>query len=102
VNPENSDFLSATLEPKSTDSYFCWNFFDGILQQKEGYSAYVFEDKAVEILSKNRDLKVALMKKQQQDANFAKDAAAQLDYVYKHSDYYEKSHKRYPIYRVGF
>ena len=102
VNPENIDFLSATLEPKSPDSYFCWNFFDGILQQKEGYSAYVFEDKAVEILSKNRDLKLALMKKQQQDSNFAKDAAAQLDYVYKHSDYYEKSHKRYPIYRVGF
>ncbi len=100
VNPENSDFLSATLEPKSPDSYFCWNFFDGILQQKEGYSAYVFEDKAVEILSKNRDLKVALMYKQQQDANFAKDAAAQLDYVYKHSEYYEKSHKRYPVYRI--
>lgn len=100
VNPENSDFLSATLEPKSPDSYFCWNFFDGILQQKEGYSAYVFEDKAVEILSKNRELKVALMNKQQQDANFAKDAAAQLDYVYKHSEYYEKSHKRYPVYRI--
>ena len=102
VNPGNSDFLSATLEPKSPDSYFCWNFFDGILQQKEGYSAYVFEDKAVEILSKNHNLKAALLMKQKQDSNFAKDAAAQLDYVYKHSDYYEKSHKRYPIYRVGF
>lgn len=100
VTPENSDFLSATLEPKSPDSYFCWNFFDGILQQKEGYSAYVFEDKAVEILSKNYDLKVSLMKKQQQDPVFAKDAGAQLDYIYKHSEYYEKSHKRYPVYRV--
>jgi hypothetical protein len=100
VDPENIDFLLATLEPKSPDSYFCWNFFDGILQQKEGYSAYVFEDKAVEILSKNRDIKVALMKKQQQDSNFAKDAGAQLDYIYKHSEYYEKSHKRYPVYRV--
>lgn len=82
VTPENSDFLSATLEPKSPDSYFCWNFFDGILQQKEGYSAYVFEDKAVEILSKNYDLKVSLVKKQQEDPVFAKDAGAQLDYVY--------------------
>lgn len=100
VTPENSDFLSATLEPKSTDSYFCWNFFDGILQQKEGYSAYVFEDKAVEILSKNHNLKAALLMKQQQDPDFAKDAGAQLDYVYKHSEYYEKSHKRYPVYRV--
>lgn len=102
VNPENADFLSATLEPKSPDSYFCWNFFDAILQQKEGYSAYVFEDKAVEILANNRELKESLMKKQQQDSSFAKDAAAQLDYVYKHSEYYEKSHKRYPIYRIGW
>ena len=102
VLPHNSDFLSATLEPKSPDSYFCWNFFDGILQQKEGYSAYVFEDKAVEILSNNYDLKLSLTLKRQQDPNFAKDAAAQLDYVYKQSDYYEKSHKRYPIYRVRF
>ena len=93
VTPENADFLSATLEPKSPDSYFCWNFFDAILQQKEGYSAYVFEDKAVEILSNNHQLKESLMKNQQHDPVFAKDAAAQLDYVYKHSDYYEKSHK---------
>ncbi len=100
VTPENADFLSATLEPKSPDSYFCWNFFDAILQQKEGYSAYVFEDKAVEILVNNHQLKESLMKKQQQDPVFAKDAGAQLDYVYKHSDYYEKSHKRYPIYRI--
>ncbi len=100
VTPENADFIAATLEPKSPDSYFCWNFFDAILQQKEGYSAYVFEEKAVEILANDRQLKEALMKKQQQDSLFANDAGAQLDFVYKHSEFYEKSHKRYPIYRI--
>ena len=96
----NADFLSATLEPKSPDSYFCWNFFDGILQQKEGYSAYVFEDRAVEILSKNHDLKSQLYEKQKSDSSFAQNGGAQLDWVYKHSEYYEPSHKRYPIYRI--
>lgn len=100
VNSMNVDFLSATLEPKSPDSYFCWNFFDGILQQKEGYSAYVFEDRAVEILSKNHDLKLQLYEKQKTDPSFAQNAGAQLDWVYKHSEYYEPSHKRYPIYRI--
>jgi len=100
VNERNSAFLSATLEPKSPDSYFCWNFFDGILQQKEGYSAYVFEDKAAEILVANPELRKKLELKRKNDPAFAEDGGAQLDFVYKNSVYYEPSHKRYPVYRV--
>ena len=100
VNDRNSAFLSATLEPKSPDSYFCWNFFDGILQQKEGYSAYVFEDRAAEILKANPKLKEKLEAKRKSDPAFAKDGGAQLDFVYKNSEYYEPSHRRYPVYRI--
>jgi hypothetical protein len=39
-------FLVEMLEPMGDDSYFSWNFFDAILQQKEGYSAYRWEDLA--------------------------------------------------------
>jgi hypothetical protein len=35
-----------TLEPEAVDSFFNWNFFDTMLQQKEGYSDYIFEDLA--------------------------------------------------------
>ena len=42
-----------TLEPTATDSFFNWNFFDGILQQKEGFSPYVFQDIATELLKNN-------------------------------------------------
>jgi hypothetical protein len=35
-----------TLEPQGADSFFAWNFFDGILMQKEYFSPYVFEDTA--------------------------------------------------------
>lgn len=45
------------LEPEAPDSFFNWNFFDTILQQKEGFSAYVFEDIAKEILDNNPQLK---------------------------------------------
>jgi len=100
VNWRNSEFLVATLEPKSPDSYFCWNFFDGILQQKEGYSAYVFEDKAAEILKTNPELRKKLELKRKSDSAFAKDGAAQLDFVYKNSVYYEPTHKRYPVFRI--
>jgi len=100
VNSRNSAFLAATLEPKSPDSYFCWNFFDGILQQKEGYSAYVFEDKAGEILNSNPELRNELELKRKSDPVFAKDGGAQLDFVYKNSVYYEPTHKRYPVFRI--
>jgi hypothetical protein len=37
-------YLLETLEPQAVDSFFNWNFVDTILQQKEYFSAYVFED----------------------------------------------------------
>ena len=56
-----------TLEPESEDSYFNWNFFDTILQQKEGYSSYVFEDLAKEFLDKNPKIKAELEQKKQNE-----------------------------------
>ncbi|NUY82143.1 M14 family metallopeptidase [Flavobacterium sp. MAH-1] len=93
-------YLMETLEPEAGDSFFNWNFFDTILQQKEGYSDYVFEDLAAEILKDNPKLKAELDEKRKSDAEFAKNPGAQLDWVYKHSDHYEKAHLQYPVYRI--
>lgn len=93
-------YLLETLEPEAIDSFFNWNFFDTILQQKEGYSEYVFEDTASQILKENPKLKVELEQKKQTDINFAKSPRAQLDWVYKHSVYYENAHLQYPVYRI--
>lgn len=93
-------YLLETLEPEAPDSFFNWNFFDAVLQQKEGYSAYVFEDLAVDILKKNPSLKEKLDKKKAEDKAFAENGSAQLDWIYKNSAYYEASHLTYPIYRI--
>jgi hypothetical protein len=93
-------YLLETLEPEAVDSYFNWNFFDPILQQKEYFSAYVFEDLAKEILDNDPKLKTEFESKKQQDKTFAENGAWQLDWVYKHSPYYEKAHLQYPVYRV--
>ncbi len=100
VNQATNRYIVETLEPKAVDSFFKWNFFDTILQEKEGYSAYVFEDLATKILADSPDLKKALQERVAADSAFAQDAGAQLDYIYEHSDYHEKSYRRYPIYRV--
>ena len=94
-------FLVETLEPEAIDSYFNWNFFDTMLQQKEGYSDYVFEDLANDYLNKNPDLRAKLEQKKRYDKAFAENPEAQLDWVHKNSVYYEKAHLQYPIYRIA-
>lgn len=92
-------YLLETLEPQGVDSYFSWNFFDAILQQKEYFSDYVFEDTAAALLKSDKNLKAAFDRKKQEDKAFADDADAQLDWIYQHSVYYEKTHMEYPVYR---
>ena len=100
VNQAQNRYIVETLEPQATDSFFNWNFFDAVLGQKEHYSAYVFEDTAAELLKNDSTLKEALEKEKKNNPDFAKNPAAQLDFVYKNSAYYEKTHKRYPITRL--
>jgi hypothetical protein len=88
------------LEPQGEDSYFAWNFFDAILQQKEGYSDYRWEDIAAEVLKDNPAIQKALDTKKASDPKFAANASAQLDFIYKQSPYYEPVHLRYPVFRL--
>jgi hypothetical protein len=100
LNQPAKRYLVETLEPEAPDGFFAWNFFDGILQQKEYFSDYVFEDVAADILQKDPSLKKQLEEKCKLDADFAKNADAQLDFVYRHSSFFEQSVNRYPVYRL--
>jgi hypothetical protein len=93
-------YLLETLEPEAVDSFFNWNFFDPILLQKEGYSDYVFEDTAAQLLKDNPKLKSDLEAKKQKEPEFLNNPKAQLDWIYKQSVYYEKAHLQYPVYRI--
>jgi hypothetical protein len=93
-------FLIEVLEPQAEDSYFAWNFFDPILGQKEGFSPYVFEETAAEFLRTHPEVKQQLEERKKSDEAFAKSAQAQLDFVYRHSPYYEPGHNLYPVFRL--
>jgi len=92
-------YILETLEPSAIDSFFNWNFFDTILQKKEGFSPYVFEDIALELLEKNSVLKEAFELKKLSDDSFKNNWYAQLSFIYEHSDHYEPAHLQYPVYR---
>lgn len=93
-------YLLETLEPQATDSFFYWNFFDTILQQKEWFSGYVFEEIAEQMLQDDPTLKIKFEEKRKKDTSFSENAFAQLNWLHKQSVHYEKAHMNYPIVRV--
>jgi hypothetical protein len=95
-----NQYIVHSLEPRAADSFFAWNFFDAILQQKEYFSPYVFEELAVQLLKDNPKLQQQLDEKKANDEKFANDAYAQLLFIYRNSPYYEATHLRYPVGRV--
>ena len=93
-------FLLEVLEPDAPDSYFAWGFFDAILQQKEWFTDYVFEDVAADLLARDPGLRAALEERRAADPAFADDAWAQLVFVFQRSPYMEPAYRRYPVVRV--
>ncbi len=100
IHQDRIRYVVETLEPEAMDSLFRWNFFDTILQQKEHYSSYVFEDTAEKMLATDEKLRTEFEAQKSADAQFAKDRNAQLDFLYRRSIHYEKSFMRYPIARL--
>lgn len=93
-------YLLETLEPAAQDSFFNWNFFDSVLQQKEGFSPYAWEDLAYEFLQKHPEIREQFEQKRKSDKEFANNSYKQLEWIHKNSPYYETPHLRYPVIRV--
>lgn len=102
INPRQKAqrFIVHTLEPRATDSYLRWNFFDAIFQQKEYFSAYVFEETAARLLRENPALAEGFAKWQKAHPTKARQAYPSLLWIYRHSPYYEQEHRRYPVAKV--
>jgi hypothetical protein len=100
VRKEWAALLINVLEPQAPDSYFAWNFFDGILQQKEGFSDYVFEDYAAEFLKNNPLKRAEFEEKKRTNPEFKASAWSQLQWIYQQTNLYEPTHNRYPVFRL--
>ena len=94
-------YLIETLEPQGADSFFNWNFFDTVLQRKEGFSPYVFEDVALEMLQKDSLLLQEFETKKEAELNFANNWYAQLNWIFERSEHSEEAYLTYPIFRIA-
>ena len=92
------NYLLSTLTSQAEDSYFRWNFMDSYLQQKEYFSSYVFEDRALEILAENPWLKQELETLKAASKEFRESQNDQLYFIYKNSAYFEDQLNVLPIF----
>lgn len=99
VNQSCNRFIVETLEPQGDDSFFAWNFFDPILNQKEWFSDYVFDAKAEQIIVENPAIKAQLDSAKRVDSVLATSHWLQMNFIYQRSLYKEPTHNRYPVAR---
>ena len=101
MDQEVNEYIMQVLDPRAPDSFFAWGFFDAVLSRKEYFSDYVFEADAEKLLHDDIQLKQQFNIKLNQDSIFRSNDFAQLNFIYEHSPWAEKSYNRYPVYRLN-
>ena len=92
--------LVALLEPQSGDSMAAWGAFNNAFEQKEYIEGYVAEEQARLMLARDSALQAEFEQRLREDADFAKDARARLDFFYRRHPAWDADTNRYPILRT--
>jgi hypothetical protein len=101
LNQPNARYAVETLEPQAHDSFFHWGFFNSILEKKEAFSDYVFEDTALEMLESEPQLREAFERWKTQNPDRLGDQQAVLSFIFAQGQRYaEPEWRRYPVLRV--
>jgi Zinc carboxypeptidase len=94
-------FIVEVLEPLGIDSLFRWGFFDSVLDKKESFSDYVFEDEAERLLATEPGLSERFEAWKAGHPALMGDAQAVLGFIFEASRRYaEPAWRRYPVLRL--
>ncbi|WP_395701969.1 M14 family zinc carboxypeptidase [Aquabacterium sp.] len=95
-------FVVEVLEPLGVDSFFRWAFFDSVLDKKEGFSDYVFEDEAERLLATEPGLRERFAAWQATHPDQLDDPQAVLGFLFLAAQRYaEPECRRYPVLRLA-
>jgi len=101
LNQENARYAVETLEPLAHDSFFRWGFFNSVLEKKEAYSDYVFEDSAFEMLQEEPELKEKFDHWKEANSELLSNQTAVLDFIFANGKRFnEPEWRRYPVYSL--
>ena len=92
--------VMALLEPRAPDSLAAWGFFNACFEHKEHMEPYVAEQIAREMLEKSPPLRAEFTDRLTQDAAFAADPGARLDFFLSRHSSRDDQRNRYPVFRV--
>jgi hypothetical protein len=96
----NARLAMAILEPRAPDSMAAWGEFNNAFEQKEYMESYVAEAVAREMLAADPALKAEFEAKVRDDAAFAADPAARLQFFHQHHASWDERFNLYPVLRT--
>jgi hypothetical protein len=89
------------LEPLGIDSFFRWGFFDSVLDRKETFSDYLFEDEAERLLAAEPALRRDFEAWKAEHPDRLGDPQAVLGFIFLAARRYaEPAWRRYPVLRL--
>ncbi|MEO6518839.1 MAG: M14 family metallopeptidase [Pseudoxanthomonas sp.] len=94
-----SRLAMSVLEPLAPDSLLAWGEFNNAFERKEYMEGYVAEEVARDML-KDPAVKQAFEQRLRDDAAFANDPAARLDFFYRRHSAWDERHNLYPVMRL--
>jgi hypothetical protein len=101
LDQDKARYVVETLEPLAHDSFFRWGFFNSVLEKKEAYSDYVFEDEAEQLLRDEPALAAKFAAWKAANPAQLSNQEAVLDFVFANCDKYrEPEWRRYPVFMV--
>jgi hypothetical protein len=101
LNQPNARYAVETLEPQAHDSFFRWGFFNSVLEKKEAFSDYVFEDLALELLRDESGLQQKFDAWKATHPELVSNQAEVLGFIFAHCRrYVEPEWRRYPVWLI--
>ncbi|SFC56663.1 Zinc carboxypeptidase [Polaromonas sp. OV174] len=91
-------YIVETLEPLAHDSFFRWGFFNSVLEKKERFSDYVFEDMALQLLKDEPELKSRFEQWRAENPALLSDQSRVLGFIFENCKRFaEPAWRRYPV-----
>jgi hypothetical protein len=101
LDQPNARYAIETLEPLAHDSFFRWGFFNSVLEKKEAFSDYVFEDLAEDMLRTEPGLQQKFDEWKTANPQLLSNQAEVLGFIFAHCQrHVEPEWRRYPVWSL--
>jgi hypothetical protein len=88
------------LEPDAPDSLLRWGLFNSVFENKEYAEPAIMARRAARMLEEDAELRAEFERRMAQDAEFRRDPRRRIEFLYRHSPWFDDRKNVYPVVRV--